>query len=221
MPNKQKSAIRLKTSQKRAKNLAELKNGWIAFTCSTEDKVYDNIKNQNVLLYFITIIVGFGGFGIWLSFRNPINLDSLPSLSENILTYGLAIVASSAVDLMYRFTKRIKEVMIDEITVDDPYSLIKTIAGDFNVLYLIIFIVASLAAFMFVDPNSYYGPYRVAALCVKVYLSVCVVLFGWFLWLYASAENYISIESNPLTTLGGLSSNPLLNNSSGDLVRSR
>ena len=196
-------------SDKRKDSIIDIRKDLSDFHCSADERVYANLSGPRVSIYFLNIIVFLGGFGIWLSIFKRYELFSI---TETIITYALAILSSATVDAITTLRKQAElganHILLDQSSKDvqpeKPQTLSKI---DMSVVYLII------TLFVFLVIAAYIVQSQVEWLALV--LSINALLLAWYLWLYASAENYggIPASRSSFAPLGDSVGGPLLTGS--------
>ncbi|MDF1676217.1 MAG: hypothetical protein P1U44_10920 [Vicingaceae bacterium] len=146
-------------------------------------RFFEGLKNRNFLIYFITIVVFVGGFGVLPGLNKILNscspTDELYlSFSKALSTYFIAIIATSAADLILN-----KEPTETEARILRMPAIMALVAGGF-----LIFLIQ-----MELTKSSFE-------------LSVIGTILAWFLWWitnsidgkYQDNENNESGAMNPI-----------------------
>ncbi len=60
-------------------------------------------STHSFILYFLIIIILFGGMGVIVSICNAINTDNWESVSLNLMTYSLALLVPSCISILLQY----------------------------------------------------------------------------------------------------------------------
>ena len=118
------------------------------------------------VLYFIFVIVIFGGVGIWLSF-NQNNGIQIKLIADNMMTYSIALSIPACIAIILQYFPK----------ANNKVSLI------ISTLSLLLIEVAVIFSFVFIDAG-------------KIFIAAFGILLSWFFWVIANSDNkYLNDKS--------------------------
>lgn len=134
---------------------------WLELKLFFSNRIVTPICHPEFIIYFILIIIGFGGIGIWFCIYDEYskNIFNHLNVMSNMLSFSVAIVAAGSIELMF----------VDNKILKSPLLLISV--G--------IIILSSLCYLMLINHND-----------PLYYLFVIpLAFFSLFIWWIANAEN--------------------------------
>jgi hypothetical protein len=135
---------------------------WLELNLFFKKRIITPFDHPEFLIYFILVIIGFGGIGIWFSLYDQCsskNVFSHLNVISNILSFSVAIVAAGSIELMFVENKILKT----------PLLLISvSIIILSSLFYLVLIKNGNPENYFFVIPSA---------------------VFSLFIWWIANAEN--------------------------------
>lgn len=139
----------------------EIISKWLELKLFFKNRIITPVYHPEFIIYFILIIIGFGGIGIWFCIYDECskNVFSHLNVISNILSFSVAIVAAGSIELMFADNKILKA----------PLLLISISIIFLSILFYILIINEG-------SPLYYF-------------FAIPMALFSLFVWWIANAEN--------------------------------
>jgi hypothetical protein len=134
---------------------------WLELKLFFNKRIKTPIEHPEFIFYFILVIIGFGGIGIWYSIYFELSKEICvhSNILGNILSFSIAIIAAGSLELMFVENKAIK----------NPLLLIS----------LIIIVLAITLFFVFINLNN----------PLNYFFVIPIGLLSLFVWWIGNAEN--------------------------------
>ena len=79
-------------------------NKWIELKLFFDGRFTKPLQHPEYILYFILVIIGFGGLGVWSCFFSFTH----ENIISNLMSFAVAIIATGSIDLMFTTNEAIK-----------------------------------------------------------------------------------------------------------------
>jgi hypothetical protein len=87
---------------------------WLELKLFFNKRIKIPLEHPEFIFYFILIIIGFGGIGIWYSIYYEVSKEICQhsNILGNILSFSIAIIAAGSLELMFVENKAIKNPLL-------------------------------------------------------------------------------------------------------------
>lgn len=169
-------------------------SNWKLLRNFIKNRFCEPFKHPGFVLYFLGIVVLIGSIGVLSEIIISIKSEifNLENITINLSNIFIALIASSSVEL----------ILIDD---DDLYNNERK--NDIRIL-AILFIIIGFTLWLL---SVFFKEYKIGLIS-----SIIGIFFSYFVWWISNAKSKKLIDVNPVSTLGGASSNDL-NELQGDL----
>lgn len=139
----------------------EVISKWLELKLFFNKRIITPFDHPEFIFYFLLVIIGFGGIGIWYSIYYEVSkvIFLHSNIIGNILSFSVAIIAAGSLELMFVENKAIK----------NPLLLIS----------LIIIVLITILFFVFINLNN----------PLNYFFVIPIGMFSLFVWWIGNAEN--------------------------------